>query len=214
MKLKELYLNSGERRYCTIKGIKKENLKLEMRPLKKLKDNVIGLLIILAIVIGFLLLNFNLKYFLVSLLLIMVLVVTFIFGNKAILKCDKSTLNIIQGFQRLNIPYANLKSVYIGRVSGLLFFLPAFNYNIIIRYEDNFSFLRELEFSLLCSDSKEVEEFLNNFEIEKNIQERYVQYEKRKFAKRAITFVLSLILTIVILIYLLPLCGINLGSII
>ena len=214
MKLKDLYISNEARRYSAVKHIKKENLKLEMKPLTKIKNNIVLLLVILAVVIGMLLLQFNLRYFIVSLLLIAVLVLVFIFGNKSVLVCDKETLNIKQGVQNLNIPYKNLKNVYIGRVSGLLFFLPAFNYNIIVRYEDNFSFLRELEFSLLCADPNEVETFINNFEIEEQVEERFVQYEKRKFVRRLIGTIFTVILAAIIVIYLLSLGGINLAPLI
>lgn len=214
MKLKDIFLENQNRRFAAVKKIKKENIKLEMKPIQKMKEKIIMLSVIFVAIIGLLLLNFNLKYFLVSILLIFLLIIIFIFGNKSTLECDKNTLNIRQGFQKINIPYTHLKNVYIGKVSGILFFLPAFNYNIVIRYEDNFSFLRELEFSLLCANSKDVELFLDNFLIEDVVEPRYVQFEKRKFGKRIISFIFTLILTIIIIIYILPLCGINLGSII
>lgn len=204
MKLKDLFEKNTQRRYYPITNVKKENIVLEMKPLKKIGKSIFGLLIALMIILGLLLINFNVKYFTVSIALILLFVLLFIFGNRCIIQCDKETLNIKQGFQRLNIPYKNLKNVYIGQVSGLLFFLPAFNYNIVVRYEDNFSFLRELEFSLLCADEKDVEAFLNNFEIEQEVQERYVQYERRKFGKKALSFIFTLILVIIVAIFLYP----------
>ena len=203
MKLKELYLKNQDRRYSAVESVKKDNVKLEMKPLLTMKKNIVWLLLMLVIVIGLLLLHFDLKYFLVSMMLIGILVLVFIFGNKSSLTCCKDCLNVKQGVQNLNIPYENLRNVYIGRVSGLLFFLPAFNYNIVVRYEDNFSFLRELEFSLLCSDHNEVEKFINNFEVANIVEQRYVAFEKRKFLRRtlggALTFILAVLLTIYVL---------------
>ena len=82
MKLKELYLENKEHRYNTITRVKKENITLEMNPVKKIQDNWIILLGILVVIIGFLLINFNSKVFGISLVLIAFLVCVFILGNK------------------------------------------------------------------------------------------------------------------------------------
>lgn len=204
MKLKDLYIANAERRYSAVKKIIKENITLETKPLTKARDYIVAILLVLTIVIAFLMVGFNIKYFLISFALIFGFFLLFIFGNKAKIQCDKNTLNINQGFQRLNIPYKNLRNVYIGRVSGLFFFLPAFNYNLVIRYEDNFSFLRELEFSLLCANEKEVEAFINNFEIEQKIEERYIQYEKKKNIRKILGVIFSIVLFILVALYVIP----------
>lgn len=214
MKLKELYEKSAKRRFSTVKGVKEENLTLEMKPIKRLKESIWALLLIIAGVIALLLVKFSLNTFLVSLSLIVLMIILFIYGNKSKLHCDKDFVSVKQGFQNLKIPYKNLRNVYIGRVSGLLFFMPAFNYNIVVRFEDNFGFLRELEFSLLCSDEKEVEKFINNFEVEENLEERYVQFEKRKVWKKIASFIFTIIIAIIVIIYILPMCGINISSLI
>ena len=214
MKLKEIYLENQARRYSSITKIKKENIKLEMNPIKKIRSNWILLLAFLVAIIAILLLDFDPKYFIASLGLIFALVIVFIFGNKSTLSCDKNALNIKQGFQKVDIPYDRLRNVYIGKVGGVLFFLPAITYNIVIRYEDNFSFLRELEFSLFCADEQELNEFINNFLIEEKVEEKYVLFEKRKFARRLLSTLLTIILFVILLIYFLPKCGINFSSII
>ena len=84
MRFKEIFLENKDRRYCNITKVKKENMTLSINPIRKLKENWIVLLGILVVIIGFLLINFNSKIFLVSLVLIAFLVVVYIFGNKAI----------------------------------------------------------------------------------------------------------------------------------
>lgn len=209
MKLKEIYSENKNRRYSNINTIKKENVKLEMNPIKKIKSNWIILLAIFVAIIGILLLDFNPKYFIASLGVMFLLVVVFIFGNKANLICDKNVLKVRQGFQKLDIPYDHLKSVYIGKVGSILSFIPAVTYNIVIRYEDNFTFLRELEFSLLCADIQEVNDFINNFLIEEKVEEKYIQFEKRKFWRRLLGTLLTITLFIILLIYFLSKSGIN-----
>lgn len=201
MKFKELYLENKEHRYNTITRVKKENITLEMNPVKKIQDNWIILLGILVVIIGFLLINFNSKVFGISLVLIAFLVCVFIFGNKATIKCDKNTLDIKQGFQHNKIPYANLKSVFIGRATELFLVVPMYSYNIVIRYEDNFSLLRELEFSLMCADEEDVKNFISNFEVDKKINPRFITFEKRKFWGKLITSIIAAIIMIAIIMY-------------
>ena len=201
MKFKEIFLENKERRYCNITKVKKENMTLFINPVRKLKENWIVLLGILVVIIGFLLINFNSKVFLVSLALIAFLVVVYIFGNKAILKCDKDSLYIKQGFQENKIPYSKIKTVFISRAAELMLFVPTYSYNIIIRYEDNFSFIRELNFSLMCADENEVKEFIENFEIDKKIDPRIVKFEKRKFIGKLLTFIVTLIVVAFIIVY-------------
>lgn len=201
MRFKEIFLENKDRRYCNITKVKKENMTLSINPIRKLKENWIVLLGILVVIIGFLLINFNSKIFLVSLVLIAFLVVVYIFGNKAILKCDKKSLYIKQGFQENKIPYSKIKTVFISRAAELMLFVPTYSYNIIIRYEDNFSFIRELNFSLMCADENEVKEFIENFEIDKKIDQRIVKFEKRKFIGRLLTFVITIIAVVFMFMY-------------
>lgn len=201
MRFKEIFLENKERRYCNITKVKKENIALLIDPIRKIKENWIVLLGILVVIIGFLLINFNYKIFLVSLALIAFLVVVYIFGNKAILKCDKNLLYIKQGFQENKIPYSKIKSVFIARATELMLFIPTYSYNIIIRYEDNFSFIRELNFSLMCADEDEVEKFIENFEIDKKIDQKIVKFEKRKFIGKLLTCIVTLIVVIFIFMY-------------
>lgn len=201
MKFKEIFLENKDRRYRNIAKVKKENMTLVIDPIRKIKENWIVLLGILVVIIGFLLINFNSKIFLVSLALIAFLVVVYIFGNKAILKCDKDSLYIKQGFQENKIPYSKIKTVFISRATELMLFIPTYSYNIIIRYEDNFSFIRELNFSLMCADEDEVKEFIENFEIENKINQRIVKFEKRKFIGKLLTFIITIIAVVFIFMY-------------
>ena len=210
MRFKEIFLENKDRRYCNITKVKKENMTLVIDPIRKIKENWIVLLGILVVIIGFLLINFNSKIFLVSLALIAFLVVVYIFGNKAILKCDKDLLYIKQGFQENKIPYSKIKTVFISRAAELMLFIPTYSYNIIIRYEDNFSFIRELNFSLMCADEDEVKEFKKEFmdlgvepviRLGLETNQRIVKFEKRKFIGKLLTFIITIIAVVFIFMY-------------
>ena len=69
MKLKDLYLENTNHRYNNVTRVKKENIILKMNPIKKIQENWIVLLGILVVIIGFLIMNFNARVFIISLIL-------------------------------------------------------------------------------------------------------------------------------------------------
>lgn len=211
MKLKEFYLANKNLRYNDIIKLKKEDIKLEMNPIRTLKNNWIILLLLIVAVVGLLLLNFNLTYLIVSLALIAIFVLLFIYGNGTKLSCENGSLYVKQGVQSNIIPYKKLRSVYVARATDWLVLFPVYTYKLIIRYEDNFSFLRELEFPLLCAELDDIIKFVDNFYVNEEILQRYVKYEKSKFWRRFITAAISVIAAIAIFYYLYASGSINLN---
>ncbi len=205
MDYKELFNKSVDRRYSDITGIKQENVTVTSNPIKKIKENWIIALAIVAVFIGFMLINFNLKYFLVCLALIAVFLILFIIGNKYSILCDKNNLNIKQNFQNIHIPYKSVKNVYIARtVRGVI----VHSYVLVIRCEDQLSLLREFEFPLLCANIDDISKFINNFEIANVKDEDVIQRDKRRSLKRIVENIFTFFVLIVIIIWFLSINGI------
>ena len=202
MKLKDYYLTHKNLRYNDIIKVKKENVKLEMNPVKTLKNNWIILLAIIVATVGLLLLKFNLTYLLISLGLIAVFILLFIYGNGTKISCENGSVYVKQGVQSNIIPYQKLRSVYVARATDWIIIFPVYTYKLIIRYEDNFSFLRELEFPLLCAELEDIIAFVDNFYVNEEIAQRYIKFEKTKFWRRFIIAIISVIATIAIFYYL------------
>ncbi len=209
MEIKDLYLKKQNYVYAQIKEIKDKTLELKSNPIEKLKDNWLVVLIIFVVIIGLLLINFNLKYFLVSMGLVLALFVLFIYGNKYTIKCDTQTLNISQNFQKTKLPYECIKSIYMVKSKGWILFIPRNIYKLIIRCEDNFSFLREFEYPLLCTNSEELEQFMENIIVEEKIEEKFVKYQKKKFWKRFLENAITVIIGVLIFYYLYKAGSIN-----
>lgn len=195
MDYKELLINSINRRYADINGIKEANIFLESKPLKKIKDNWIITLAIVAAFVGLMLINFNIKYFLICSALIAVFVVLFIFGNKYLVKCEKDCINIKQNFQNIHIPYNKVKNVYVAKtIRGIV----VRSYVLVIRCEDNLSLLRDFEFPLLCAGIEDVAKFVNNFNIAEGKDEIAVKRDKRRSLKRIMENIFSFVCLIII----------------
>ena len=93
MKLKEIYMENKARRYSSVKKVIKENIVLEMDPIEKIKENWIVLTAIFVIAIGFLLLDYNPKYFFVCLAIMLFLVILFILILLKNIKIDFLLIN-------------------------------------------------------------------------------------------------------------------------
>lgn len=195
MNYKELFVNTVNRRYCDITGIKKENLTIESNPIKKIKDNWIILLGFVALVIGLMLINFNVIYFLLCLGLIAFFEVLFLIGNKYSVTCDKDCISIKQYFQKFNIPYKNVKNVYVARTAhGII----THTYVLVIRCEDQLSLLREFEFPLLCTDIEKVVGFIDNFKIATQCDAATIKHDKRRSLRRIVENIFSIVCVIII----------------
>lgn len=195
MDYKELVIDSVNRRFADITGIKEENITVESKPIKKIKDNWIVALAILATFVGLMLINFNIKYFLMCLALIAVFVALFIFGNKYSIICEKKSLTIKQNFQNIHIPYNNVKNVYVAKtVRGIM----VRSYVLVIVCEDQLSLLREFEFPLLCTSIDEVAKFVNNFKIAEGKDEGAIKRDKRRSLKRIVENLFTVVCLIII----------------
>lgn len=181
MSFKELCANSQDRRYSDITGIVDIDVMVEGRPIQKIKDNWIILLSVLAIFMGLLLSKFSVNYFATCMGLLVLFALLFILGNTYKVTCKKDNLHIKQNFQNISIPYKSIKNVFISKTSKMPF---SNTYVLVIRCEDNLSFLREFEFPLFCSNADEITKFINNFKIANGTSQKYVTFEKRKSLRR------------------------------
>lgn len=198
MNYKELCIKTEKNRYSDIEGIKDEKVVLEGKPLKKIKENWIIMLLIIAVTIGFLLIKFNIIYFFICIALILFFIMLFIYGNTYTITCNKEDIHIKQGLQKFNIPYKSIKNVYISKTAGLTVLRT---YVLVVRCEDNLKLLREFEFPLLCTNYEQVSNFINNFIIKNERNEKYFIYEKRRSLRRIIENIFTVFAVIIIILF-------------
>lgn len=198
MNYKELCIKTEKNRYSDIEGIKDEKVVLEGKPLKKINENWIIMLLIIAVTIGFLLIKFNIIYFLICIALILFFIMLFIYGNTYTITCNKEDIHIKQGLQKFNIPYKSIKNVYISKTAGLTVLRT---YVLVVRCEDNLKLLREFEFPLLCTNYEQVSNFINNFIIKNERNEKYFIYEKRRSLRRIIENIFTVFAVIIIILF-------------
>ena len=165
MEYKEYCKVNENRRYCDVKGIDVSGLRIESHPIAAIKNHWIVILAVVAVVIGFLLMRFDYKLFLLVLGFAALFFVLFLIGNKYSVDCDNTGLKIKQHFQTMHIEPQMIKNVYIiNTIRGLVK-----TYVLVIRCEDQLSLIREIELPLLCVDKEEAFKFVDNFQIAEEI---------------------------------------------
>lgn len=194
MEYKEYCNENIDRRYCDITGIKEENIKVESHPITAIRNHWIAILGIIAVILGFLLLRFEYKLFLLVFGFTALFFVLFLIGNKYTVVCEKDGIKIKQHYQTINLPYKLVKNVYIiNTVSGVFK-----TYVLVIRCEDKFSLLREFELPLLCANKEEAMKFASNFHIAGEKDQNKIILDKRRELKRIVGFLFKLTCAIII----------------
>lgn len=198
MNLKEFSKNNVDRRYCDVTSIKAENIDIESFPIKKLQKSWIAILGVIAVVLGFLLMNFNAQRFLLVLGFALLFVVLFVLGNKFSVHCDYSGIKVKQHFQTITIQNKDVKNVYIApTIHGIIS-----TYVLVISCEDKLNLIRDFEFPLLCVDKEEAIKFVENFVIAGESDQDKIALDKKRSFKRIVGFLFRLTCAIIIAAYL------------
>ena len=186
LKWKDIYNENKNRRYREITGIKKENVEIESNPTTLLKEKKYYILLVFLILVAIVLYTFrnDLKIALIVIAFLLGSCVIFFFFNYYKLACNKDGLYIKFGFQEGLFKYDRIKNIYISRFNDSSYLLSIRSYNIVIRYVDNYNRLKELFFDATFLNKEKALEFLNNFEIKDEEDNKYVNFERFKLLKK------------------------------
>ena len=186
LRWKDIYNSNKQRRYCEVTGIKNEGVELESNSLKTLKDRKYIAIIATLMLFGFIIFTFknDIKILLMVLAFFLIAGICFFVFNYFKFECLKDKLHIRFGFQEGSFPYEKIKGVYLSKYNDYSFLIPAKRvYSIVIRYTDSFDRIKELSFPNYFLNKKNTIEFLDNFIIKEEEEEKYVQYERYKVLK-------------------------------
>lgn len=200
LKWKDIYNNNKQRRYCEIIGIKKQDVELESNSFRILKQNKYLSIIITVILIAILFFTFrkDIRVFLIVLAFFAVAAICFFIFNYFKLRCTSNGLYIRFGMQEGLFPYEKLKSVYLSKFNDYRFLIPSNGYSIVIRYYDNNNRIKELSFANYFLNKQETINFLENFNIKEERNNRYITYEKFKVLRKIIKVTAIVVFTILI----------------
>ena len=200
MKLKEIYKENSGRKYRNVINTKGKNIEIKSIPLDMIKKHkyvitIVSLLIILVLLLAF---RNNINTFFIALAFLLFMVITTFYFNNYSIECKKDVLSLKWNFQKFDLPYTHLKSIFLSRDINGMQFLPMMSYNIVIRYIDNLNFIKELTFPASLLDPEELKDFLDNFIIEDEKAEDCVKFERFKKLKEICKILGFVIFTILI----------------
>jgi len=195
MDFKQYCKDNVDRKFCEITSIKETDIKIDTNPIQTIKDNWIILLGIITLIIGFLLIKFNLAVFLVCIGFAILFVALFVIGNKYTVICNKNDIEIKQYFQKTKLAYKDVKNVYIERAAKGIFMRT---YVLVIKCEDKLSLLREFEFPLLCCNPDDAIKFVENFKCVGECDEDSLRLDRKRSLRRIANNAFKLMCAIII----------------
>lgn len=203
LNLKNVYLNNKSRRFNEIVSIKSDKASLISNPKKTFVRNKYKIIIAVVIILALLLSTMynDLTTFFITLGFLLGMVVIVIFFNAFKLVCTKDGINVSFGFQKAFFPYDKIKCIYLSKYDDYSFLRLTKDYNIVLNYVDNNGFIKELSFSTLFVTPQEINDFLDNFIINKSNSEEVVKFEKIKLVRRILRTALYVGLIVAIIVF-------------
>lgn len=166
-----------------------------------LKKNIAGniLMVLVIFLILFITFHKNIKALGISILFILILGVLFIYFNSFWIKGKKKEMIMQSNSQRIKIPYANIKSVYVEERKTKIFWIPISSYYLTIMYESEAKQVTDVSFSCMFLDCQDTRKFLNHFiyeDIKTNDYAKNIAYKKKRILIKILIFlVLCAIIT-------------------
>lgn len=159
--------------------------------------------IILILITLALILVFHLNIKLLSLILFMyVLILIFsIYCNTFTIRCKNNTISVKANMQEVLINYKDLKNIFIEKKYERIFIKKREYFKLIILYKAPNGNISNVELPTLFVNEKDLEKFLNNFELmpeknKKNI-ERAREYTVKRLLVKAGLFILVWLLILI-----------------
>ncbi len=204
-KLNILYEKTKNRKLQEIKDVNSNIIfKARVGNLIKSYPKLIPIILILIAVI--LVITFHSNMRLLSLVLFMyALILMFsIYCNTFTISCKNNNMSIKTNMQEIIIAYKDLKNVFIDKKYERIFIKKREYFRLIILYKAPNGNISNVELPILFVNQKDLEKFLNNFELmpEKNVKniEKAREYKLKRLLIKAGLFILIWILILITLI--------------
>ncbi len=204
-KLNILYEKTKNRKLQEIRDVS-SNIIFKARVGNLIKSYPKSIPIVLILIAVILVIAFHSNIRLLSLVLLMyVLILMFsIYCNTFTISCKNNNMSIKTNMQEIIIAYKDLKNVFIDKKYERIFIKKREYFRLIILYKAPNGNISNVELPILFVNQKDLEKFLNNFELmpEKNVKnlERAREYKLKRLLIKAGLFILIWILILITLI--------------
>lgn len=204
-KLNILYEKTKNRKLQEIRDVS-SNIIFKARVGNLIKSYPKRIPIVLVLIAVILVIAFHSNIRLLSLVLLMyVLILMFsIYCNTFTISCKNNNMSIKTNMQEIIIAYKDLKNVFIDKKYERIFIKKREYFRLIILYKAPNGNISNVELPILFVNQKDLEKFLNNFELmpEKNVKnlERAREYKLKRLLIKVGLFILIWILILITLI--------------
>ena len=204
-KLNILYEKTKNRKLQEIRDVN-SNIIFKARVGNLIKSYPKCIPIVLILIAVILVITFHSNMRLLSLVLFMyALILMFsIYCNTFTISCKNNNMSIKTNMQEIIIAYKDLKNVFIDKKYERIFIKKREYFRLIILYKAPNGNISNVELPILFVNQKDLEKFLNNFELmpEKNVKniEKAREYKLKRLLIKAGLFILIWILILITLI--------------
>ncbi len=204
-KLSILYEKTKNRKLQEVRDVS-SNIIFKARVGNLIKSYPKCIPIVLILIAVILVITFHSNMRLLSLVLFMyALILMFsIYCNTFTISCKNNNMSIKTNMQEIIIAYKDLKNVFIDKKYERIFIKKREYFRLVILYKAPNGNISNVELPILFVSQKDLEKFLNNFELmpEKNVKnlERAREYKLKRLLIKAGLFILIWILILITLI--------------
>ena len=204
-KLSILYEKTKNRKLQEVRDVS-SNIIFKARVGNLIKSYPKCIPIVLILIAVILVITFHSNMRLLSLVLFMyALILMFsIYCNTFTISCKNNNMSIKTNMQEIIIAYKDLKNVFIDKKYERIFIKKREYFRLVILYKAPNGNISNVELPILFVSQKDLEKFLNNFELmpEKNVKniEKAREYKLKRLLIKAGLFILIWILILITLI--------------
>lgn len=184
-RLNALYEKTKNRKLQEIDSVN-NNITFKARVGKLIKVHpklITGILIAITIV---LILTFysNLKMLTLVLLMYVIMIIFLIYCNTFTITCKNNKVSVITNMQEIVIDYKNLKNIFIDKREERIFIKKRNLFMLVILYKAPNGNISNIELPVLFISEKELEKFLENFELKPQKSSKNLEKAKEYKFKR------------------------------
>lgn len=179
MKWNELYEKNKSRKLREIKQVK-NNIVLKARLKNFTNRNAKILCIIVLIILVLLILAFrtNTSALFLNFFMLLIIVFFIIYFNTFTISCKNNKMVVKSNNRKVQIDYSNLKNIYIEKKQTRIFIKKRDSFFIMILYKTPNNNINNIELTTLFLNKKEVQKFLDSFELKEVKSNNIVKAQK------------------------------------
>ncbi|MCI8346094.1 MAG: hypothetical protein HFJ42_09230 [Clostridia bacterium] len=182
MKWNELYEKNKSRKLREIKQVKNDIiLKARLKNFANRNAKISCIIVLMILVVLILAFSTNRNALLLTFFMFIIIVFFIIYFNTFTISCKNNKMIVKSNNKKIEIDYSNLKNIYIEKKQSRIFIKKRDSFFIMILYKtsnNNINNINNIELTTLFLNKKEVQKFLDSFELKESKNNNIVKAQK------------------------------------